>query len=257
MASRGQSITVVFYAYDTANSIGKTGDAANFTLKWVKDGTAATPTNIPATEIDGIILKGLYSLVMTTAECTANFGALGGVSSTSGIVIVPVFVTFEQLPTPAPGASNGLWILGTNAGSPTVSNLTLTTVSGSTNLAALTLHNTGGGPALILTSDAAEGIRITSTTLPAVVANGVPLPVGLVDGAITETAFTFPGEATGRPTTFLAWVRRIGERLFNKRVRDRSVSPAIVSVRNAADTATLETFTEVTSGSTDTITKGV
>ena len=77
----------------------------------------------------------------------------------------------------------------------------------------------------------------------------------LANGVITDAAFTFPAEAAGRPTTFLAWVRRIGEWMTNKRTRDRSTGTRLL--RNAADTATLETMTESTAGTTDAFSQGV
>lgn len=107
MASRGQSITVTYVAWDTVNNVGKTGDVANHTLRWVKDGTSAAPTNSPA-EVDATNAPGLYKLVLTGAECTCDFGVLAGKSSTVGISIVPVSVSFEQLPTAAPAANGGL-----------------------------------------------------------------------------------------------------------------------------------------------------
>jgi hypothetical protein len=107
MASRGQSLTVVYHAWDTGASAYKTGDVANQTLRIVKDGVSAAPTNAPA-EIDATNLPGAYSLALTAAECTANLVHVGGKSSTSGVVILPVSVTFEQLPTAAPGAAGGL-----------------------------------------------------------------------------------------------------------------------------------------------------
>ena len=51
MATRGVQITVQFVAWDTANNAGKTGDSANFTLRWVKDGTSSAPTNT-CSEVD-------------------------------------------------------------------------------------------------------------------------------------------------------------------------------------------------------------
>lgn len=107
MASRGQSITVTYVAWDTVNNVGKTGDVANHTLRWVKDGTSAAPTNSPA-EVDATNAPGLYKLVLTASECTCDFGVLAGKSSSTGISIVPVSVSFEQLPTAAPAANGGL-----------------------------------------------------------------------------------------------------------------------------------------------------
>src|SRR5690348_7171992 len=112
MPSRGQTLTVSFVAWDNTNNVGKTGDAANFTLKWGKDGTAATPTNVPATEVDSTNAPGLYKLVLTGTECTCDFGTLAGKSSTSGIAILPISVSFEQLPTAVAGAAGGVFIAG-------------------------------------------------------------------------------------------------------------------------------------------------
>jgi hypothetical protein len=110
MPSRGQTLTVSFVAWDNTANVGKTGDVANFTLKWIKDGTPAAPTN-PATEVDATNAPGLYKLTLTGTECTCDFGTLAGKSSTSGIAILPISVSFEQLPTAAPNANGGLPIL--------------------------------------------------------------------------------------------------------------------------------------------------
>lgn len=117
MASRGQSIVVTYVAWDTVNNVGKTGDVANHTLRWIKDGTAAAPTNA-ASEIDATNVPGVYKITLTTAECTCDSGTLAGKSSTANISIMPKDVTFEQLPTAAPGATNGLGILSATGAIP-------------------------------------------------------------------------------------------------------------------------------------------
>ncbi len=78
--------------------------------------------------------------------------------------------------------------------------------------------------------------------------------MGLVNGAITDAKITFPGEAAGRPTTALAVLRRVWEWVANKRTRDRSTGTLLL--RNAADDGTLETQTQSTASTTDTVTKG-
>jgi hypothetical protein len=116
MASRGQTITLSYYAYDTGNSVGKTGDVANHTLRLTKDGgTPTAPTNAAA-EVDATNMPGWYQVVLTGTECTANTLVLGGKSSTAGIIISGQQVTLEQLPTAAPAASGGLPTFGTGAG---------------------------------------------------------------------------------------------------------------------------------------------
>lgn len=110
MASRGQTIVLTYTAWDTVALAPKTGDVANHTLRWIKDGTSAVPTNSSA-EVDATNAPGEYKITMTTTECTCNTGKLCGKSSTTGVVIIPQSITFEQLPTAAPDAQNGLPIV--------------------------------------------------------------------------------------------------------------------------------------------------
>jgi len=115
MASRGQSVTISYVAWDTANNAGKTGDSANHTLRWVKDGTSAAPTN-SASEVDSTNAPGVYKITLTASECTCDVGVLCGKSATTGVVVLPVTVAFEQLPTAAPGQNGGLALAGSAAG---------------------------------------------------------------------------------------------------------------------------------------------
>lgn len=107
MASRGQSITVVYYAFDTVANAYKTGDVANHAIRVIKDGTDAAATNSPA-EVSSANDPGAYKLVLTASECTADSVVVSGKSSTANIIIIPRHVTFENLPTAAPAASGGL-----------------------------------------------------------------------------------------------------------------------------------------------------
>ena len=111
MAIYGQSLTIQYIAWDTANNTGKTGDAANHTLRWVRDGVAAAPTNSPS-EVDATNAPGVYKLTLTATETSCWVGTLCGKSSTTGVVIMPITLTFERLPTAAPGASGGLPVIG-------------------------------------------------------------------------------------------------------------------------------------------------
>ncbi len=114
MPSYGQTVTLNYVAWDNTNNVGKTGDVGNHTLRWIKDGTSAAPTNNPA-EVDASNAPGVYKLVMTGTEAQCQVGTLAGKSSTSGVSIIPITVTFENLPTAAPGATNGVFIAGSNA----------------------------------------------------------------------------------------------------------------------------------------------
>jgi hypothetical protein len=115
MPSYGQTVTLQYVAWDTGANAGKTGDVANHTLKWIKDGTSGSPTNSPA-EVDATNAPGIYKLVMTGTEASCQVGTLAGKSSTSGVAILPITVTFENLPIAALNALNGLMTIGTGAG---------------------------------------------------------------------------------------------------------------------------------------------
>jgi hypothetical protein len=113
MATRGVQMTVQFVAWDTANNVGKTGDSGNFTLRWVKDGTSAAPTNA-SSEVDATNAPGVYKITITSTEAGCDVGTICGKSSTSGVVIIPTTVTFVQTPNAAPGASGGLPTVDSN-----------------------------------------------------------------------------------------------------------------------------------------------
>lgn len=107
MASRGQSLTLTYVAWDTNANAGKTGDVSNHTLRWVKDGASAAPANSPS-EVDATNAPGVYKLTLTASECTCDAGVLCGKSSTANVALIPVTVTFEQLPAASPGANGGV-----------------------------------------------------------------------------------------------------------------------------------------------------
>src|SRR5580704_3872806 len=125
MAAKGQAINVQYYAYNTSTGAYTTGDSANHTLRWVKDGSAAAPTNA-ASEIDATNTPGLYNVLLTSTEATCNEGMIAGKSSTSNVILIGIAYTFENEPTAAPGASGGLLISGTNTGTVTLGALTCT-----------------------------------------------------------------------------------------------------------------------------------
>ncbi len=98
MAIRGQSLTLTFVDWDTVNNVGKTGDASNITLRWVKDGTSAAPDGSPSiTEVDSTNAPGVYKVTLDATDCTANFGTLCGKSSSSGCAIIPISIPFENI----------------------------------------------------------------------------------------------------------------------------------------------------------------
>jgi|GEM_PF-4701320 len=111
MATRGVSMTIHYVAVDATTNMGKTGDAANHTLRWIKDGTPLVPTNSPV-EVDATNCPGIYKLTLTASETDCNIGTLGGKSSTANVSIIPKTIEFERLPDAAPGASGGVPVIG-------------------------------------------------------------------------------------------------------------------------------------------------
>ena len=107
MATRGVEMTLTFTAWDAGSSAPKTGDSGNFTLRWVKDGTASAPTN-SAAELDATNCPGIYTLVITSTEADATLGCLAGKSSTADVSLIPTLIQFERLPNAAPGGSGGV-----------------------------------------------------------------------------------------------------------------------------------------------------
>jgi hypothetical protein len=107
MASRGQPLTVAYVAWNTVANAGATGDAMNHTLRWIKDGTPAALSHAPE-EIDATNAPGVYKVILTGGECTCDLGVLVGKSGTSGVVLLPVIISFEQLPVAPAGTIGGL-----------------------------------------------------------------------------------------------------------------------------------------------------
>jgi len=95
MPKINSAITVTYLAWDTANSVGKTGDNANHTIRIVADGTEGTPAASPA-EVDSTNLKGVYKIVIAADENTGALMTLGGISATADVIIQPITWTNES-----------------------------------------------------------------------------------------------------------------------------------------------------------------
>jgi len=163
MPSYGASVVLTYVAWDTNANVGKSGDVANHTLRWIKDGTSSAPTNSPS-EIDATNAPGAYKLTMTTGECTCQVGTLVGKSSTANVSIIPISVSFELLPTTYYGTSGGIPILNGSGniladlkaidGSPTNGNNAILKLksldirSNDTSVAALEVYGATGGAGL-------------------------------------------------------------------------------------------------------------
>lgn len=87
----GQKVAV--YAWDTANDVPKTGDAANITAQITKDwGTPAATDDTNPTELDATDHPGIYVFTLTQAESNADAILVSAVSSTADIVLEPVLI---------------------------------------------------------------------------------------------------------------------------------------------------------------------
>ena len=115
MPSYGQTVTLEYWAWDASANTFKTGDVANHTLRWVKDGTSAAPANSPS-EIDSTNAPGVYKLTLTASEASCQVGTLCGKSATANVVILGQQLAFENLPTASPAASGGLPTVGSGSG---------------------------------------------------------------------------------------------------------------------------------------------
>lgn len=159
MASRGQSVTVTYVAWDINLNTPKTGDVANHTLRWVKDGTASATTN-SASEIDATNAPGVYKITLTGTETTCDVGTLAGKSSTANVVVIPLTISFEMLPTNALGTNGAISTQDANG----AVSANLVRINGSlTNgnnatlsLASLNIQNSGG-TAVVMRSTGASG----------------------------------------------------------------------------------------------------
>jgi hypothetical protein len=89
MPLKGAAITVQYVAWDTALNAGKTGDAANHTIRGVGDGTEFTPAATPV-QVDATNLPGVYKIAIAAGENNFDIVTLGGKSATANVAIMPI-----------------------------------------------------------------------------------------------------------------------------------------------------------------------
>ncbi|MBK8871610.1 MAG: hypothetical protein IPN19_11360 [Elusimicrobia bacterium] len=203
MASRAQSLTISYVAWDTANNVGKTGDVANHTLRWIKDGTSSAPTN-SASEVDSTNAPGIYKITLTTAECACDYGTLAGKSSTANISILPTHISFEQLPTAAPGADGGVPIVDASArvkaNIEAIDGLATSGNNATLNLKSLNIQNSTG-TAVVMKSIGSNGIGIDvaghGTGIGFKIVGGTPASGDGSDGLYIEAGTASMGNTGG------------------------------------------------------------
>lgn len=224
---------ITFFVFDTTTGLPKTGDAANLTAYVSKDyGAVTVLADTSATEDDSTNAKGMYTFDVAQTEANADQLKFTCKSSTSNIVCVPQFVATTPnrfstmvidaaglvdstvvkvgptgagtaqtakdiggaVPAAAAGASGGLMISGSNAGTTTLGALTVTgatTLTGNvaladglsiaspstTNRAGLSVAGNGTGAGMSLTGGATgiglsvvgggtsgDGVKVTTTS---------------------------------------------------------------------------------------------
>lgn len=96
MAIMNHEMTACFTAWNTLTNLGSIDDAANMTIRLVLDGEVAIPTN-SVEEVDSSLLPGVYKILLTADEMNHNAVSVGGKSSTTGVIIVPIHITTEQI----------------------------------------------------------------------------------------------------------------------------------------------------------------
>ena len=84
MPVRAQALTMHYFATDSDGP--KTGDVGNHALRIIEDGVVGTIAASPA-EIDATNAPGMYKVVISAAESTADVVPLCGKSSSSGVTI--------------------------------------------------------------------------------------------------------------------------------------------------------------------------
>jgi hypothetical protein len=106
MPIKNTAIVMQYVAWDVSNNVGKTGDAANHSIRAVGDGVEYTPAAAP-TQVNTDI-PGVYTIAIAAGENNYNTVTLGGKSSTAGVVIIPI-TWANQLP---PGVRRNTLLVG-------------------------------------------------------------------------------------------------------------------------------------------------
>lgn len=228
MPSKGNGLTVAFLAWDTTNSVPKTGDAANFTLRWIKDGVSAVPTNAPASEVDSTNAPGIYKITLTNTEMNCDFGMLCGKSSSSGITLQPVPIATDHgvLPNVAVGSAGAVLCDGTGTAQ---------------------IKNAGGLVDLVNSPNATAiaAIQLGLSTLTSAQAKAQMV------AALNSDTYTVPGQGTPGDTVALTYmIGLLYKAIFHKITQDANFLKLF-----AADGSTVDQKQSVSS-SGGTVTKG-
>ena len=101
---------VAVFAWDNSLGVEKTGDAANISAQISKDGAAPAATNdVAPTELDATDAPGVYLFDMLQAETNADLVVISPVSSTTDIVLRPVFIYTKAVATAVGAIADAVW----------------------------------------------------------------------------------------------------------------------------------------------------
>jgi hypothetical protein len=130
MATRAVAIWLQYVALDGDNK-PLAGDLANHTVDWSPDDSGPTTctNNQGGAGKHEEIGNGRYRILLTVTETDCASGMLGGVSATSGAVIVPTRQTFDPAASPQGGSESLAVSLVDDNGDP-IPNLWVTLLSG-------------------------------------------------------------------------------------------------------------------------------
>lgn len=98
MAKRGVAGPAYYVAYNSVTGERVTGDVANHTIAWVKDGVATAATNAPF-EVSAVLAPGLYCVMRTAEESDCALGVPAGTSSTDDVELFGVAMSFDDWAT--------------------------------------------------------------------------------------------------------------------------------------------------------------
>lgn len=207
MATRALQQVVSYIAWNTSTSVYVTGDSANHSLSWSKDGTRSAATNAAA-EVDGTNLPGLYKCTMTATETDCIEGVLGGKSSTSNVILIPTMVAFDYLNTSAPVTAGVPDVNVKNVGNQTATAAAGVTFPGSiaspTNITAgtiTTVTNLTNAPTagdLTATMKTSIGTAVAASAVASV--SNITVSGGIVSADIKKVnAVTVNGDGSATP----------------------------------------------------------
>jgi len=108
MALKNQPLVVTFWTLNTLTNEGMSGYAPYIQLKEIGDGVEYS-LSVSAVEVNANTLPGLYSVSLPASATNYNFITIGGITSSSDIVVVPVsFATERGYLETISGEVNGL-----------------------------------------------------------------------------------------------------------------------------------------------------